>query len=107
MFCDNLNAVLKARGIRQKELAVEVGVTKATMSGYSRGSASPSVDKIMQMAAVLDVPPAALLAGSDAERELICVAAGNDDLCRVLTSIARGELDRLTIKDDGTKDAGN
>ena len=106
MFCDNLNVLLKARGVRQKTLAAEIGITKATMSGYSTGSASPSVDKIMQMAAVLDVPPAALLAGSGAERELICAVAGNDDLCRALTSIARGEPDRLTVKDVGTKDAG-
>ena len=101
MFCDNLNAVLKARGIRQKELAAEIGITRATMSGYSTGSASPSVDKIAQIAAVLDVPPAALLAGSDAERELICAVSGNDDLCRALTSIARGEPDRLTVRDAG------
>ena len=101
MFCDNLNALLKARGVRQKQLAVEVGVTKATMSGYSRGSAFPSVDKVEQMAAVLDVPPAALLAGSDAERELICAVSGNDDLCKVLLAIARGEPDRLTVRDAG------
>lgn len=101
MFCNNLNTVLKARGIKQKQLAAVVGVNKATMCGYNKGSAFPSSDKIEQMAAVLDIPPAALLAGSDAERELICAAAGNDDLCRALLAIARGEPDRLTIKDAG------
>ena len=106
MFCDNLSTVLKARGIRQKQLAAVVGVNKATMCGYNKGSAYPSVDKVMQMAGALDVPPAALLAGSDAERELICAVSGNDDLCKALLAIARGEPDRLTIKDAGTKDAG-
>ena len=86
MFCDNLNTILKARGIKQKQLAAVVGVNKATMCGYNKGSAYPS---------------AALLAGSDAERELICAAAGNDDLCRALLAIARGEPDRLTVRDAG------
>lgn len=101
MFCDNLNALLKARGIKQKELAAEIKVTRATMSGYSTGSAFPSVDKVMQMAAVLDVPPAALLAGSDAERELICAVSGNDDMCRALAVIAKWQPDRMTTKDAG------
>ena len=101
MFCNNLNTVLKARGIKQKQLAAVVGINKATMCGYNKGSAYPSSDKIEQMAAVLDIAPAALLAGSDAERALICAVSGNDDLCKALLAIVRGEPDRLTIRDAG------
>lgn len=44
----------EARGMSQEELAAAVGMKKAAISKYERGRAHPTIDRLRQMAKVLE-----------------------------------------------------
>ena len=53
-FAQNLEKLLKERGITRKELAGAVGITETSMNSYCQGRNLPPVDKILKMALMLD-----------------------------------------------------
>ena len=70
------NEIIKARrtdlGMTQKELAVKVGVTEATVSRWESGDIkNMRRDKIATLARVLDIPPAVLMDWESFDEEMI------------------------------------
>ena len=77
------NEIIKARrtdlGMTQKELAVKVGVTEATVSRWESGDIkNMRRDKIATLARVLDIPPAVLMDWESFDEEMIEHAIDND-----------------------------
>ncbi len=54
-FGDNLNIVLKLKGIQQKDFAEMTCTKDATISRYIKGHIEPSMEKLIAFAKVLDV----------------------------------------------------
>lgn len=72
MTCKNIKSARKAANISQEELAMSLGVNRATISKYENGTITPTVEMLEKIAVVLGVfpyqlldPPDAYLAASD------------------------------------------
>lgn len=70
------NEIIRARrtdlGMTQKELAVKVGVTEATVSRWESGDIkNMRRDKIANLARILDIPPAVLMDWENFDEEMI------------------------------------
>ncbi len=89
------------RGLTQSQLAERVGVETETISRLERGSALPSLLKIEELAAALDVSVAALVGGSstlpsDLARQMESLFEGLDEASRsFILDIARRQRDFL------------
>lgn len=57
----NMRALRSERGLSQERLAADSGIDRAYVSELERGVVAASVDMLDRLAAVLDVPVAALL----------------------------------------------
>lgn len=69
-FSERLNFIIKERGIRQKDLCLQTGISKSAMSQYLRGSFEPKQQKLHLLAVALNVSEAWLM-GYDVPRERI------------------------------------
>jgi transcriptional regulator with XRE-family HTH domain len=58
---EHLPQWIKLRGLRQKDIAVSMGVSEATISGWIRGMHGMSVGQLRQMAVILRADPGDLL----------------------------------------------
>ena len=58
---EKIAELIRAKGIEQKELAEEVGVSEAMMSFIVRGLKEPSLTVLTRIAKALDVPVAELI----------------------------------------------
>lgn len=52
-FGQNLQSIIKSRGVSQQLLARKLGITDAMMSRYVHGLATPSIYKVKQLADIL------------------------------------------------------
>lgn len=55
-FPDNLKRIRKKRGMSQKSLAQRLGISQRSISHYEENTRYPSIDRIYDIARVLDVP---------------------------------------------------
>jgi len=60
VFGSNLRHYRKARGLKQHELAEQLGLSVNMVGRMERGEAAPSFETIEKIAAALEVPEAAL-----------------------------------------------
>ena len=54
-FCENLNLLVKERGITQKAICDATGITSSHISCMMRGSRNPSLDTVYKIAKYFDV----------------------------------------------------
>lgn len=54
-FCENLNLLVKERGIPQKAICDATGITQATFSRMVHGDRNPSLDTVYKIAKYFDV----------------------------------------------------
>lgn len=61
-----------AKGIQQKELAIEIGVSNATVSDWEHGRKNPSGERLRKLAEFFEVDPLVILgsASTDPEQNL-------------------------------------
>lgn len=61
-----------AKGIQQKELAIEIGVSSATVSDWEHGRKNPSGERLRKLAEFFDVEPLVILgsASTDTQQNL-------------------------------------
>jgi transcriptional regulator with XRE-family HTH domain len=55
IFAENLIDILKEKGMTQRELAIDSGLSPATISEYVNGVRMPSVSAAVNMAYALDM----------------------------------------------------
>lgn len=86
-----LAALLRERGMSQKELAEAACLTPAAVSRYVNGKREPNAQTVAALADALEVKPSDIIGTSD-EQEMdaaICFIVRNIDK---LTEVQRGEL---------------
>lgn len=62
-FGQRLKALRKQKGLTQKDLAERVGVRQAQLNKYEGGTNAPALEKVVELAEVLDVTVDYLLSG--------------------------------------------
>lgn len=65
LFKESLKRLRKERGMNQSELADKLGVSRTTVTTWEKGDALPSLDRIVEIASVLDVDLITLLGRED------------------------------------------
>lgn len=91
LFASRLAALLREKGITQKELAVKTGLTPAAVSRYVSGARMPREIVVAKIAKELGVQPAALV-GTEGERE---VDEAIQLIARNANSLSPDQLERL------------
>lgn len=61
IFTDNIEAILKAKGIQRKDFFAGIGVSSVTYYNWKKGSFEPQMDKVYRAADFLGVPVSDLL----------------------------------------------
>ncbi|MCI8678089.1 MAG: helix-turn-helix transcriptional regulator [Lawsonibacter sp.] len=61
MFCKQLRAVRMARKITQQKLSDTLGIALRTYQGYEQGEREPSLETLVKIADILNVPTDYLL----------------------------------------------
>lgn len=69
IFLNRLSLKMKAKNINQVLLAEKVHVGSSTVNGWFKGRGFPSLDKIGEIAEVLEVPPFWLFGGPDKDED--------------------------------------
>ena len=59
-----------AKGIQQKELAIEIGVSSATVSDWEHGRKNPSGERLRKLAEFFDVEPPVILGSTAPQPKL-------------------------------------
>ena len=62
---NNVRELRLQRGIQQKELAIAIGVTSATVSDWEHGRKNPSGERLRKLADFFGVEPAVILGTND------------------------------------------
>lgn len=62
---NNVRELRKSRGIQQKELAIEIGVSNSTVSDWEHGRKNPSGERLRKLADFFDVEPPVILGYSE------------------------------------------
>ena len=89
-FAISLNTLLASKGIEQKDFAIMVGTTKASISEYCTGRTDPKLTTIVRMADALGVDCNRLLTGVDTEYKEISETTGlSQKAIEVLQSISQ------------------
>lgn len=65
MFCERLNSIRKHRGFTAQSMADQLGVALRSYQFYEGGKRSPSLDTLVKIADILDVPTDYLLCRDD------------------------------------------
>ena len=63
VISDRVFALLKEKGMSQKEFSERTGIPQSTISDWKRKNVNPASDKIMIICEVLEISPSALLTG--------------------------------------------
>ena len=64
---DSIFALLKERGMTQKEFSEATGIAQGAISDWKRKRTNPSADSILIISKVLEVDPSELLSGKKSE----------------------------------------
>ncbi|WP_408639588.1 helix-turn-helix domain-containing protein [Roseomonas populi] len=62
-----LAAARRVAGLSQRAIATILGVSQAAYAGWEMGRREPRLDVLAELAQILNVPPAQLIGGGDAE----------------------------------------
>ena len=81
MFCENLKAVRKKKGLTQDELAARLNVVRQTISKWEKGLSVPDAEMLIQIAEIFEVSVSELL-GAKIEHE-----ADRNDIAEQLARI--------------------
>lgn len=65
LVADRLSALLKQKGLSQKDLADKTGITPAAISRYANGERAPRAIMLAKIAKALDVEPVDLTGTTD------------------------------------------
>ena len=65
IFSDRLTALMRAKGLTQKEVAVKANITESAMSYYVKGVRTPSGEVLVRIAKSLDTTADYLLGSTD------------------------------------------
>lgn len=65
IFSDRLTALMRAKGLTQKEFAVKANITESAMSYYVKGVRTPSGEVLARIAKALDTTTDYLLGNTD------------------------------------------
>ena len=69
ILSENLQNALKRSGMDQKDLAIKLGVSPASVTNWLKGTKYPRIDKIQAIADVLNIPQSELTTDKDAKKE--------------------------------------
>ncbi len=69
-FCRNVRDLLRARGMTQRDLAISLGVTQASISQLLSGRHSPTLDKVEEVARAFGLDSQALVMSELVPRDL-------------------------------------
>ena len=95
MFCDNLKAMRKQRGLSQETLALRMNVVRQTVSKWENGVSVPDATQLIELAEVLDTSVENLLGKALTEKN----ERNLDDLARELTMVN----EQLAVRNHRTK----
>lgn len=68
---NNVRELRKRKGIQQKELAIEIGVSNATVSDWEHGRKNPSGERLRKLADFFDVDPPVVLGHSEPQNVFV------------------------------------
>lgn len=68
-FSDRLRQMLKERGMTQKDLAAEAGITEAAVSHYLKGDRWPRASVLSRMADILGTSSDYLMGGTEGDTD--------------------------------------
>ena len=68
---NNVRELRKRKGIQQKELAIEIGVSNATVSDWEHGRKNPSGERLRKLAEFFDVEPSVILETSEPQNVFV------------------------------------
>jgi transcriptional regulator with XRE-family HTH domain len=80
----------QACGFTQAQLALRIGIKKATVANWEASRSSPRANRLIELAGILNVPVLWLIAGSDAPPEV-----GTPDLSE--TVMLEQKLDKVDL----------
>ena len=69
MLNENINAIRKAKGLSQEELAIKLNVVRQTISKWENGLSVPDSDMLISISEIFETPVSALLGESIIEQE--------------------------------------
>ena len=70
ILSENLQSALKRSGMDQKDLAMKIGVSPASITNWLKGTKYPRIDKIQALADALNVRQSELTTDKDAKNEI-------------------------------------
>lgn len=105
---ENLNALMKAKGIKSKELAESAGVSKSAVSHWLAGDNSPNIEILAKICQAYDVKLSEMLnekiEATYEDKELLKKYRSLDDYGKeAIDSILNVEYKRCTARKDVTK----
>ena len=89
MLNENLQALRKAKGLSQEELAERLHVVRQTVSKWEKGLSVPDADLLIRLADVLDTTVSTLLGETVEPEELPEIQQLSEKLARVNEELAR------------------
>ncbi|MBQ4055074.1 MAG: helix-turn-helix transcriptional regulator [Clostridia bacterium] len=97
-FCRNLTELRKGKGMTQKELAAELGISDKTYSKWETGDTEPDLTGLCRLAEILAVSPAYLLGGDSVGSEEDFINSRYDNLSPAECLSKAFELQFYTIR---------
>ena len=97
-FCRNLTELRKSKGMTQKELAAELGISDKTYSKWETGDTEPDLTGLCRLAEILAVSTAYLLGGGPADSEEAFINSRYDNLSPAECLSKSFELQFYTIR---------
>ena len=110
IFADNLSRLIRENGENQAQIARLLGVSRATLSAYCKGTQMARMDKVEQLAHHFGVTRAELLGGELPHAQTAAPASQAEQIYRALNEEGRAEFLRygryLAAQPDYLADAG-
>lgn len=97
MISKKIFALMKLRGMTQKEFAEQTEISQSTISDWKRKNTNPSADKILKICEVLQVTPYELLSELDVDdipKEMICSTNLGQDEYILIESFRKLDIKR-------------
>lgn len=97
MLSENIQAIRKARGLSQEELAAKLNVVRQTISKWEKGLSAPDADMLMALSAALETPVSVLLGEAVPEAQPDGLQALSDRLDGIARQMARRRQTRRNL----------